>query len=647
MRRMSRILPVLLLTVCVPLPLAGELPGWTPDPDASREAIPDAWKWDLSRLFPDDAAFESELAAVSGDLGRLGVCTDAEPEPEALESCLAAWFDLHRRTSRLTLYANLRLDTGQSDDRLRARNERALALMSELMSRAAAVRQAVLAPSEAELATGIVRRPRLREFAPYIANLRRRSGRVLGPQAERVLSLFGDNLWAEIDLNELPSDHEKTFHAMIADLPLPEIETAGGERVRLTLAGYSRLRASHDRETRRAAVAGLLGALRSFEHVFAATLAGQARLSVAFARARGYESARAAYLDKDAIDPAVYDTLIGTVHAHVAPLHRYVALRARVLGVEKVGLHDMYVQLVPAADRKVPFSEARRVVTEALAPLGAEVGALLGEGLDPASGWIDLYPHRGKASGAFSASAYGIRPYIKMNYQDSLDDLSTLAHEFGHAIHSVLAMEAQPYSSFRYVPLLAEIASTCNEALLSDWLIAHARDDAEKAALLAERAEAIRTTIYRQALFAEFELRVHRMAEAGEPITADALDALYRGLVADYYGPAYELGPDDGMEWAYVPHFYYKFYVFTYATGLSSGIAIADRVRRLGEPAVRGYLAMLRGGSSAPPLELLRRAGVDLTRPDAIEAALRSFDETVVELERLLAADQPASSSSR
>ncbi|GAB4370385.1 MAG: oligoendopeptidase F [Acidobacteriota bacterium] len=651
MSRPSRLRSVLLAAcLLAPVAVADDLPAWTPDPTVARAEIPDAYKWDLSRLFADDAAFERELVAVAEELPRLDVCAEADESPsaEGLERCLETYFELHRRANRLTLYANLRLDTAQTDDRLRELNERALGLMRGLMARAADVRRAVLALDDDALAAGVARRPRLRVHAPYIANLRRRADRVLGPEAERVLSLFGDNLWAEIDLNELPSDHEKTFQALLADMPLPEIETGDGRRVPLTLAGYARLRADRDRATRRAAVARLTGALRRFEHAYAATLGGQARLSVAFARARGYERAREAYLDKDAIDSAVFDTLVTTVRAHLAPLHRYVALRRRVLGLDKVHLYDMYVPLVAAADRKVPFAEARRILPEALAPLGPEVGALLREGLDPANGWIDVYPHRDKASGAFSASAYGIRPYIKLNYQDSVDDLSTLAHEFGHAVHSVLAMDAQPYSSFRYVPFLAEIASTCNEALLSDWLIAHARDDAERAALLAERAETIRTTIYRQVLFAEFEDRVHRMAEQGTPITAEALDALYRTLIAEYYGPDYALDADDGMEWAYVPHFYYKFYVFTYATGLSSGIAIAERVRTVGEPAVRGFLAMLRGGSSAPPLELLRRAGVDLTRPDAIEAALRSFDGTVRELERLLVeAQAEAAGSSR
>jgi len=223
-----------------------------------------------------------------------------------------------------------------------------------------------------------------------------------------------------------------------------------------------------------------------------------------------------------------------------------------------------------------------------------------------------------------------------MNYQDSLDDMSTLAHEFGHALHSDLAMKSQPYASFRYVPFLAEIASTCNESLLSDYLVSKATNPAEKAYLLVERLESIRTTIFRQTMFAEFELKVHGFVEDGTPVTAALLEKTYRDLVQRYYGPGYTLDADDGLEWAYIPHFYYKYYVYSYATGLSSGIAIADRVKTLGEPAAKAFLTMLEGGASAPPLELLAGAGVDLTKPDALDAAMKTFEETLNEVEKLL-----------
>jgi oligoendopeptidase F len=317
-------------------------------------------------------------------------------------------------------------------------------------------------------------------------------------------------------------------------------------------------------------------------------------------------------------------------------LHRYVELRKKALKLPDVHIYDLYVPLAEGVDEDVPFVRAKQTILEALKPLGPEYARVLEEGLDPANGWLDLYPHKDKESGAFSASVYGPHPYVQMNYLNSVNDMSTLAHEYGHALHSHLSMKKQPYSSFRYVNMLAEIASTCNESLLSDHLVAGTADRAKKAYLLVERLENIRQTIFRQTMFAEFELEIHRMAEAGTPLTATVLDTTYLNLVRKYYGPGFTTGPDDGMEWAGVPHFYYKYYVWSYATGLSSGIAIADRVRELGAPAVDGYLRMLEGGSSEPPLELLKKAGVDLTRPDAIEAAMRAFERTLNEVESLL-----------
>jgi oligoendopeptidase F len=288
-------------------------------------------------------------------------------------------------------------------------------------------------------------------------------------------------------------------------------------------------------------------------------------------------------------------------------------------------------------EKEVPFAEAQRILPEALKPLGAEYGRRLAEGLDPRSGWLDLYPHKDKASGAFSSSVYGPHPWVLMNYQDSLDDMSTLAHEYGHALHSDLAMTAQSYPNYRYTTLLAEIASTCNETLLSDYLLARTDDPAEQAYLLVERLETIRQTIFRQTMFAEFERLVHTLHEQGTPLTAARLEEAYLDLLHRYYGPDFTIDANDGLEWAYIPHLFYKYYVYAYATGLSSGIAIADRVREQGEPAVQAYLGMLKGGCSQPPLELLKGAGVDLATPAPVEAAMKSFERTLDEVEKLLA----------
>jgi len=632
--RFSRlVVPLAVLGTAV---FAAELPLVKPDANAARAAVPAVYRWDLSPLFASDQACEQARRKLLTEVAALGEFQGKLADPAALAACLTLYFRLHRDANGLTLYANLRQSTAQTDDALTAMSRRNLAALDEVMRAAAFIRRELLAlPPAAVAAAGA--RPELAPYRAYLDSLRRRAGRVLSPDAEHALALLGDNLWAEIDLNELPSGYEDAHTSLLADIPWPKIRDAAGREVQLTLANYVQFRASPDAAVRRAAVTALLGTLRQYQHGLAATLAGQVGLDVAYARARGYDSALAAYLDKDDVSPAVYENLVRTINANLPLLHRYVALRKRVLGLPELHLYDLYVPLVPGVARDVTFAEARRVIPEALKPLGADYGRILAEGLDPRHGWMDVYPHADKGDGAFSSSVYGPHPWVSLNYLDTLDDMSTVAHEFGHALHSYLAMRAQPYPNFHYTTLLAEIASTCNESLLSDYLVARATDPAEKTYLLVQRLESIRTTIFRQTMFAEFERSLHQAQEAGTPLTAALLDEKYRDLVRRYYGPDFTLGPDDGMEWAYVDHFFYKYYVYAYATGLSCGIAFADRVREQGEPAVQAYLGMLKGGCSKPPLELLKDAGVDLTTGAPVEAAMRSFARTLDEVERELA----------
>lgn len=612
------------------------LPAYTPGHNAACDEIPDVYKWDLTPLFATVEAWETACAAVQRELGELASYQGRLAKPKALRDCLALYFSLHDRASHVQQYANLELAIAQTDETVQARAQRGQALLDELTAAAGFIRAEVLALDDHGMQRAYAAADGPASYRSYLDNLRRRRGRLLGPEAERVLQLAGDNLWAEIDLNEITSSAEDAFSALLSNIAWPVVHDAEGREVQLTLANLSRFRLSPVRAVRAEAIESFLVTLRQFQNVFAATLGGQCKLDVLYARARGYDTALAAYLDKDGLPVAVHDNLIAAVNANLAPLHRYMELRRRALGLDDLRLYDLYVPLVPAAQQDVPFTDALAILPEALAPLGSQYVALLNEGIDPRNGWLDLYPCEGKESGAFSASVYGRHPYVKMNYQSGLDDLSTLAHEYGHALHSHLSMTSQPYHTSRYVPFLAEIASTCNEMLLADWLAARAVTAQERAALLVEELESIRTTIYRQTLFSEFERQVHGFVEEGRPVTASLLEATYRELIERYYGPGYTLGADDGLEWAYIPHFYYKYYVYSYATGLSCGIAIAERIKAAGQPAVDGYLEMLRGGCSEPPLELLKKAGVDLTRPEPIAAALRKFDALVVELAALL-----------
>jgi oligoendopeptidase F len=629
--------PLFLLALACTLLVGGAcLAAYVPDATHVRAQVPEQYKWNLDQLFPNDAAWEARLVELTGRVPELNRFKGKLDDPKAMRDCLALYFELHDAANHVTLYSNLKLDTALSDDAAGGMQSRGLALMNDLMANAGFIRGELLALSDKTMEKAYKDKNGPGAYKGYIENLRRRSARVLNPEAERVLSLAGDNLWAEIDLNEIPSSLESTFIALLTDIPWPKIHNADGELVQLNLSNYGRFRASPDRNVRREAVSAFMSTLRQYQHAFAATLGGQYLLDVTYARARNYDTALEAYLDKDGLEPAVYNNLISTVNDNLPALHRYVDLRRRALGLDDIHLYDLYIPFVKGVEVEMPFDEAREALLNGLKPLGDEYVSLLETGLNTDNGWIDLYPHTDKDSGAFSASVYGRTPYVKMNYQDSLDDLSTLAHEFGHALHSHYSMTEQPYSTFRYVPFLAEIASTCNEALLSQYLVNKTTDKMEKANLLVERLEGIRSTIYRQTLFAEFEKVVHGYVEDGRPITSTLLDETYAGLVKRYYGPGYTLDENDGMEWAYIPHFYYKYYVFTYATGLSSGLALSQKILDEGQPAVDAYLTMLKAGCSDAPLELLRGAGVDLTRPEAVEAAMKIFADTVDELEALL-----------
>jgi oligoendopeptidase F len=307
------------------------------------------------------------------------------------------------------------------------------------------------------------------------------------------------------------------------------------------------------------------------------------------------------------------------------------------LGLSELHIYDLYTPLVPVVERRIPYERAVEQFEEALQPLGEEYLTVLRQGLDPRNGWIDVYPHRDKRSGAFSSSLFGEHPYVFMNYFGELDDMLTLAHEFGHALHSHLANATQPYVTASYVPLIAETASTFNEVLVLRHRIDAATDDDERLYLLGELVETIRTTVYRQALFAAFELELHGAVEQGTPVTAEFLEQTYVDLLHRFYGDALTLGENDGLEWAYIPHFYWKYYVYSYAAGLCSGIALGERVAAGGEAERDAYLGMLRSGSSRPPLELLRGAGVDPTDPAVVEAAARLLDDSLTRMEEIVA----------
>jgi len=627
---------VVILSIAVLAGPLDNLPSFKPDANMSRADIPDIFKWNLTDICESNEKWDEDIKKCQRELKSIAKFHSKLNTAKGLAAYLANYFYINDNINRLTLYANMQRDAESTNQEAITRHELGLRLTEEIMQEGATLRQTILGMAEENLNNFMNEEPSIKKYLPYINSLRRRANRVLSPAEEKLLSMAGDNLWAQIDINELPAAPEKAFRALEAEMTLPMVKGTDGNDVRLTFANYGRLRGSDNRDVRKGTVAAMFGKLKSLQNTFATTLGEQAKFSLFLSRARGYETVLEAYLDKDELTPDVYYNLINTVKNNVEPLHRYVELRKKILNYDKIHLYDLYVPMVEAAEISMDYKNGFNLIMNALEPMGISYTNTLELGMNPENGWIDIYPSNDKNSGAFSTSTYGIHPYVKMNFQDSFDDVSTLAHEYGHALHSYYAMNNQSNLAWRYAPFLAEIASTCNEALLSQYMIKNAKTDQEKAWFLSELLETIRTTIYRQTLFAEFELELHKLAEAGEPITADKLNNIYAELIRTYYGPDYTMDENDHMEWAYIPHFYYKYYVFTYATGLSSGIAFADKIVKEGEPAREAYLNMLKGGSSKPPLVLLKEAGLDLTKPEAIESALDLFDDTIDQFEDLL-----------
>ncbi len=471
----------------------------------------------------------------------------------------------------------------------------------------------------------------LQPYNYYFSELWRQQGHTLSGPEERLMALTGN----------MRSAPKNAFDALLGvDMKFPEVVNAQGKSVPLTVSGWSALRSSEAYNTRVQARDAFFGTLRGYENTFATMLDGAVKSHIMTKEARGYETCLEASLSPDNISTDAYRMLIDTVRENLPrTMHRYVDLRRKVMGLEgALTFPNLYNAMIEGVAPEYSYDEARKMIATGLKPLGKEYVDLLTEGMDPSSGWIDIYPNDKKRSGAYSAGVLSkdVHPYVLHNFDNSLDAVSTTAHEMGHALHSVFSNRAQPAIYAGYTTFLAEIASTCNEALLTDYLLAEADDVDMKLMLLNQRLESIRQTIFRQTLFADFELRFHEYAEAGNPLTADFLNGMYADLVREYYGENFELGPDDECEWMFIPHFYYNFSVFTYATGLTSGLALADEISTHGDKAAQRYIDnMLKAGSSAPPLDILRNAGVDLETAAPIVSAMDAFEDTVREFDKL------------
>ena len=583
-------------------------------------------KWAIHDLFATDDDWRAALAAakeyiprVQAFRGRLGESAQTLLAYLRLDDEISLAFDA------LVHYAQRRSD---EDTRVAAYQEmvsQVTRLAVELQSAAAFQTPELLSIADDTLAGFYQAETDLELYRLNIDRVRRRKEHVLSDKEEALLAAAGEMAAAPDDVFSMLND---------ADLKFPDAVDKDGNRHPVTHGTYIPLMQSYDRVLRKSAFDSLYSVYGQFRNTAASILSAQMKQLLFFANARKYPSTLAAALDGTEVDPAIYHNLIDAVHRSFAPMYRYVALRRRALGVDQLHMYDLYVPVVEGVEMKFTFEEAKEIALKALAPLGEDYLNLLREGFN--NGWIDVYENEGKRSGAYSAGAR-VHPYVLLNFKGTLDDVFTLVHEMGHAIHSYLSNKHQPTVYQDYVIFVAEVASTCNEALLMEYLLSVTTDKKQRAYLINHFLEQFRGTLYRQTMFAEFELRVNEMTQRGEGTTAEALCALYKELNVQYFGPDMIVDDEIALEWARIPHFYYDYYVYQYATGYAAAIALSRRILREGEPAVRDYIGFLSGGCSADPVTLLRGAGVDMASPVPVEDATKLFDELIGEMEALLA----------
>ncbi len=591
----------------------------------TRKEIPEQDKWDLSQLFKSDAEWEAELAkieplsleieAFKGKIGQSAEC---------LLAAITKLCEMEQVSELAGHYAFLLSagDAGESSHQ--EKKSRYIMAASAADARLSFLIPEIQSIPEDKITTWIEDK-KFDDYRIWLKKLLRMKPYILSEKEERILALQ----------NESSRTADKAFSMLTdVDLDFGTVKTDRGE-IPLSHSSYSQLLENPDREIRRTAYHQFYKGFDSHKNTIAALYEGSVNQDIFEARARGYPSARAMALFPDKVPESVYDNLITSVRKSLPTLHRYYDLRRRVLGLDKLRHYDVYVPLVGSVKTSIPYEEAVEILRQALAPLGKEYTDTLCDGL--LGGWVDRYENKGKDSGAFSSGGYVGYPYILLNYKkDVLRDLYTMAHEGGHSMHSYYSSKSNPFMQYSYTIFEAEVASTFNEQLVFQYLLNKAETKEMKAYLLASRASDILATLYRQTMFAEFEMKTHQLVESGTPLSVDTLRATYRQLLADYFGPTMEFEDVSDLEGLRIPHFYRAFYVYKYSTGISASLALARRVTEGGEKEREDYFAFLKSGGSRYPIEALKVAGVDMESPEPVEAALKTFEELVNQLEKVL-----------
>ena len=591
----------------------------------AREEIPAEDKWAIEDLYATDEAWEQELSTISDDQTYLeSFAGKLAQSGETLFAYLERTEQLNEKADRLGNYCMRRSDEDTRNATYQAMQGKFMSVIVALSAACSFDTPEIIEIPDETLDSFYVACPKLERYRRYLTDLRRLKAHTLSAAEEKLLAAAGE-------MSQTPDNIYGSFAD--ADIKFPDAVDAQGNKHPLTQGTFVSLEESPDRVLRRSAYENLYDSFADFKNTAAAILNGQNKQLKFFAEARKYETAFERSLDRTNVPTAVYRNLIEAVYQNLDKMHRYVRLRKKLLGVDELHFYDIYTPLVSDVDKHIPYAQAKQTIYDALHPLGEDYRAILKEGFD--NRWIDVYQNVGKRSGAYSAGA-AVHPYVLMNYTGTLDSQFTLAHEMGHALHSYLSNKNQNPIDADYVIFVAEVASTCNEALLMEYLLSKTTDKKERAYLINHFLDQFKGTLYRQTMFAEFELNIGQMAAEGQTLTADALCAEYKRLNELYYGPDMVVDDRIAMEWARIPHFYYNYYVFQYATGYSAAIALSRRILREGEPAVKDYLGFLSGGCSKSPIDLLKGAGVDMTGPEPVNQALQLFGELLDEMESLM-----------
>ncbi len=597
--------------------------------ERERSRIPEKYKWDLKDVYPSDEAWEEAKLKLIANLTRIADFRGKLSEsPEQLLNCLELFNLLRKEYVRLSCYASMKSDLDTRDAKYLAMDQEMGQIGSDLSALGSFIDPEILRIGSDAIVRFVNQEPRLAVYRHIFDDILRKKDHTRSEEAEKII--------AEASLM---ADSPETINSIFsnADFPYPEVELEEGPSVRLDPPAFSLHRRSPIRENRKKVFSAYLGRLNDFRRTFGVQLAAEVRKNMFFARVRSYNSCLERALDTHNIPVDVYKSLIEGVHNHLDTLHRYLRIRKRLLGVEELHYYDLYAPIVKELDLDYAFEEAAEHVLASLVPLGQEYQQIARRALSER--WIDVYHNEGKRSGAYSNGAvYDVHPYMLLNYNGKYDDMSTIAHELGHTMHSYLTNKTQPYALSHYSIFVAEVASTFNEALLLDYMLKIETRDEVRLWLLFNFLDHARATVFRQVQFAEFELEIHETAEKGTALTGDLLNSLYETIARKYYGHdngSCIVDEEIQSEWAYIPHFYYNFYVYQYATSFTASAALSEKALSGDQDAIPGYLDLLSAGGSDYPIELLKKVGVDMTTPQPLEATIFRMNRVMDEIEKI------------